>query len=79
MLDNLSDSERFELEQLWQMRELLKQINMKSETIVYMQLFGDISGGLYTEATNNENSEELTQWDSLQGAVKALRGYLASL
>jgi len=80
MLDNLSDSERLELEQLRQIRALLKQINIKPRKIyVHMRLYDDNSGGIYRYCRTKEDFVELFDWGSLEEAIKVMTKYLESL
>jgi len=80
MLENLSDSERLELEQLWQIRCLLKEINIKSRKVyVHMRLYDDNSGGIYRYCRTAEDYVELFDWDNLEEAVKVMKEHLESL
>jgi hypothetical protein len=80
MLKNLSDSERLELEQLWQIRCLLKEINIKSRKIyVHLRLYDDNSGGIYRYCRTTEDYVELFDWNDLEEAVKVMREHLKSL
>ena len=58
-------------------RELIKlidQCDKKWDVFVFIKVYGDGSGGLYTD--NADEEEELTSWDSEDEIEKTLKEWL---